>query len=433
MSRGDFIQQFEASMAKLTQAKQNIQAGVEMRQQFTENLKSSLSRINQRLAELVSVIANLKRTTDQLQLTVNNNTNSIGEKERQIQELRQQVAQSQQERDAAIASATEEKRQLQSQIQLNQQKIDECENRLRQLEANLQTITDQKNALDAELRQKGDLSTTHANEINRLTQESQQLSQQQQQEFQQQQQALTAKIAECENKIQEFEQRMREKDAEILRANQDHESTRNNSTTSSQNLQNQITQLTSDNENLVRRIIEATQAINEASDTLNAISNGVPNATTQTEVNDLLQQIERSLENIGRAIQGQPQQASSGQQNSQPRPMDPNVEIELTDNNGNISNVRLGTILQMLSEKAAVGGSQGQKYQDALNEIRNSPPINVNYILHAKNIEYKNNKIMGGRKSRKNRKNRKQKGGFTYKTTYKRKSISSIPKHSSKI
>jgi hypothetical protein len=40
---------------------------------------------------------------------------------------------------------------------------------------------------------------------------------------------------------------------------------------------------------------------------------------------------------------------------------------------------------------------------------------------------------MGGRKSRKNRKNRKQKGGFTYKTTYKRKSISSIPKHSSKI
>jgi hypothetical protein len=225
---------------------------------------------------------------------------------------------------------------------------------------------------------------------------------------------------------------MREKDAEILRANQDHESTRNNSTTSSQNLQNQITQLTSDNENLVRRIIEATQAINEASDTLNAISNGVPNATTQTEVNDLLQQIERSLENIGRAIQGQPQQASSGQQNSQPRPMDPNVEIELTDNNGNISNVRLGTILQMLSEKAAVGGSQGQKYQDALNEIRNSPPINVNYILHAKNIEYKNNKIMGGRKSRKNRKNRKQKGGFTYKTTYKRKSISSIPKHSRK-
>jgi hypothetical protein len=78
----------------------------------------------------------------------------------------------------------------------------------------------------------------------------------------------------------------------------------------------------------------------------------------------------------------------------------------------------------------------------ALNDIRNAnnlTPGSLNQILLEKGISLKNSEVMGGmtrRRRNKNkntaRKTKKQKGGFTYKNSSKRKSISSFLKRSSK-
>jgi hypothetical protein len=79
----------------------------------------------------------------------------------------------------------------------------------------------------------------------------------------------------------------------------------------------------------------------------------------------------------------------------------------------------------MISNKAKqfpVG--QDNKYSTSLKDLSNITDINdVINILNKNGIEFKNNKIMGGRTTRKNK---KQSGGFTYKSSSKRKTISSV-------
>jgi hypothetical protein len=81
-------------------------------------------------------------------------------------------------------------------------------------------------------------------------------------------------------------------------------------------------------------------------------------------------------------------------------------------------------IIQELDRKSSQSGNV-QKYLDALQQLRQSgvTAADVAGILRRNGIDYKNNRIMGGKNSKKNRK--KQKGGFRYNKHSKRRSISS--------
>ena len=82
MAENDFIERFDASMRRLNEVKQGIQANIEMKQQFTNNIKDSLTQINRRLAALVGEITALKNRAEELDGHVNRNTASINVVER---------------------------------------------------------------------------------------------------------------------------------------------------------------------------------------------------------------------------------------------------------------------------------------------------------------------------------------------------------------
>ncbi len=429
MSSGNFLDQFQLSMDKLNESRRKIQESVEVNNQFTNLLKDKLAQITSRLRDFAGQIQKLKETASLLQTEVNTNTASVGDKERQIQELNQRMAQAQQERDNAVAAATEEKRNLQSKIDSIQSKIDQDEEQIRELNAQLtqandalKLVTEQKNALDNELRGKGDVAQQHANEINKLTQQAQQAAQQKEQEFKQREQELTARITDYDNKIQGFEQQIQAKDAEIARLSSEHDATKGNATNQANALQEQINQLTKRNDMLTERIIQATQAISEAAEQLTLFASGIKQARSEQDLNQMLTEIEQSLELIGRAIQGQTATAPLVRAAASP-----NANISVFDSSlGRQVDVPFGKIMQEISQKAKIRGTQGEKYRAALEKLNNmSANENVEQILKDNTITFKNGAISGGRVTKKNR---KQKGGFTYKSTSRRRSISSTPK-----
>jgi len=403
----NFLDQFQTSMNNLNIVKDKIQAGVAMRQQFTNNVKDSLGKINTRIRDLAGQITNLKKTADELQLKVNENTKSIGDKEKQLAALTQQISQSQQERDAAIRQATEDKQQLQSQIASNQQKIDDCENKLR-------LITQEKTALHQELQQKGDIATQHSNTIEKLTQDAVTLSQQKDAEFQQKEQALLAKIAECDTKINQFQQQLSDKNAEIETIKQTHDSAQGTSRTQLETLQADIDKLKLDNGNLIDRIGQATNAINEAVNTLNIVSDELSNETSQKDVYELLSQIETSLQNISSVIQGRSIQPSTNQSKL------PNNTIITVQGTAKSLDTWKNLITTKIDQLKSNNPKYVPTYQTILNNINNaSNPQEVTNLI---NSIAKNGAIYGGRRTKKHR---KQKGGFTYKPSSKRRSISS--------
>jgi chromosome segregation ATPase len=416
MAEKNFIQKFDDSMRRLNHVKQGIQSSIQMKEQFTNNIKNSLTDINTRLTALVGEISRLKNHAQELEAQVNTNTASIGDKDRQYQELQAQIAQLQAQHEADVRTLNEQKDQLTQQINGLQEQINTCEQNLREVTQLRDQLTSERDALRTELQGRGDQATQHAQQIQQLTEQAQQREQE-----------LTNRINACEARIGEFERQITEKDAEIARVNQEHQTTQGNAVNQSQDLQRQIEVLRQQNDQLSQRIVAATQAILEAADDLERISNGVPNATTQREVNDILEEIERSLQNISNVIQGQ-RAAAQVEQNGN---VQLNTEIPLVDlASGQTVNVTLQNILDQLRIKARnLKGSQGEKYRTALAEMGNiRNPEDVSPILRANTIEFKNNKIMGGHRTKKNR---KQKGGFTYKSISRRRSILSTPKSKS--
>ncbi len=71
MAENDFIERFDASMRRLNDVRQGIQANIEMKQQFTTNIKDSLTEINRRLTGLVGEISQLKNRAQELETQVN--------------------------------------------------------------------------------------------------------------------------------------------------------------------------------------------------------------------------------------------------------------------------------------------------------------------------------------------------------------------------
>ena len=413
----DFIQQFEASMARLADIKRAIQGSIQMKEQFSNNIKDNLSQINARLKDLTGQILTLKQTADQLQLQVNTNNSSIGDKDQQLSDLQAKMQELQTEKENAINQLNQEKADLINQANQKQQQIDQLESQLREVTTLKDNLTAERDALRNELQGKGDQSQQHSDAIQKLTQDAQQ-----------READLNNKINECDARIQQIQLQLTEKDNEINKLNQKFQAKHGETQNTSQELQKQIDQLTQQNEQLIQRIVQATQAINEAADQLDAISNGVPNAQTQQEVAELLEQIEKSLENIGRAIQGRSAAAGPSGQNQQ-QTLTQSTVIPLTDiSNQTPINVSFEQIVNELKDKSRIGGSQGEKYRVALSQLRNATePADVAQILSTNNIAFKNGKIMGGRRTKKNR---KQKGGFTYKSTSKRRSITSTQKSS---
>jgi uncharacterized protein involved in exopolysaccharide biosynthesis len=80
MSQSDFLNEFEQQMARLAQIRGKIQANLQFKEQFTNELKTKLASINQKLQELSTIIKNLKGRSDDLEKQIGINSTEINNK-----------------------------------------------------------------------------------------------------------------------------------------------------------------------------------------------------------------------------------------------------------------------------------------------------------------------------------------------------------------
>lgn len=429
MSNPNFKQEFDNSLQRLAQINAAIDQNIRGKQEFSGRIIQRLSAINEKVKQLGDAIRALKDELSRLQAQAAANNSQITDIGNEVNTLKGQIAQLTDERDKAIAELDRLKKQYQADVQDFQKRIDDSEAQLRELTNQNTTLTQQRDALQAELTQQGDLGAAHAEELRRLgEQHAEELRQKDEQLRLQQEEnerAMAALQADIAAKEADLNQRIADagNNAAQLQGQID---TLNREKQDKDNqiaqLQAQITALQNENTDLVNRIVAATQAISDATNRLNELND--PASFNEAELDAKFQELEASVQQISNAIQGNPvpvNQASGNQIPTVTRlKFDTPINYKGTD-------FTVGTIVNTLKSKPQVDRNTGgpSKYAAALTAVHNAAtPGEVLQALNSNGIDVKNGAIFGGKKSKKTKKVRKQKGGYTYKTNSKRKSIS---------
>lgn len=411
----DFLSDFEDKMKKLTDVRNKIQSGVTFKENFAKDIKVKLSAINSRIKMLNDLIVKFKSESRELEKNITNNNNHIGNKETQVKLLTEQVSKLTKENEDLTVKLNQNKRQTELKIADLQHKIDEYETKLRELTQQIENKSTELNALRDEMKKSGDTQAIEYSE------QLKNMGEQSKKQLQEQSDILTEKINTCESKINEFTKQIEYKETDVVNKQKQINDMKNQM----QLLQNQIADMKKLNDDLIIRLTNATQAINIAADDLQYIANSAPNAQTKQEVDDLLQQItsqiEQSIENIGRAAQGQP-------------------IYDVNSNYNNLMNLyALDNKQQFLSFMKTLSGNSNNQINTAIKQATQNNPMAIQQIksvLNDNKIIVKPPVNIGGKKHRKNIKtHKKYKGGFVYKKNTKRKSILSsiISKSNNKL
>ena len=417
-----FLQDFQSSMDKLNGMNDMIQNSLKQKKDFSDKLVLKLKDINEKIKDLAGQVTKLKESVNGLQGQVANNSTAIGDKDKQIADLTQKMTALEGEKQQISQQLTDFQKQNNDEKIALQQKIDADEAAIRKMTQDNETLKKQADTLTAELANRGDMASQHAEQIKNQTEEFQKQMAQVQQENQAKIDGLMAQIKDCDDKMLDLQKQLKDKTDEAAAHAQSITDTQTQGQNQIAQLNQQIEDLKKQNDDLIQRIIAATQAIKQATENLEILANSVPNQQTEQYIDQLFAEIEQSIKNISGVIQGNP---------SQPvHQIQADEEITISVPGGQPIQVPYKTIISELKRKAAQGGNV-QKYKDALAQIRQaSNPTDVTSILNNNNISYKNGAIMGGKKTKKmggkkTKKIRKQKGGFTYKANSKRKGITS--------
>lgn len=418
-----FLQDFENSMNKLNGMNEKIQNSLKQKKDFSDKLLAKLRDVNERIKGLAGQINKLKEDVATLQGQVSNNSSSITGKDAQILELTQKLNALEAEKQQISQQYTEFQRQVNDEKNALQQTINADEEKIRQLTDENTNIKNQADALTSELSGKGDLQAQHAEQLKAQTEDFQRQLAAQQQANQTKIDELMSKIKECDDKMLELQTQLQQKTDEAAAHVQSINDAQNQGQTQVAQLTQQIEELKTENNDLIQRIIGATKAIQQATSDLETLVNYVPNQQTDDEMEQLFSEIQLSIQNISSAIQGNPISA-----NTAPiQRIQPNEEITLQDvATGSPVQIQYNSLLQQLKNKSSqIPGDN--KYKKALQQLKTAQnPQDVATILSRNDVTFKNNAIMGGRKTKKmnkTKKMRKQKGGYTYKASAKRQSI----------
>lgn len=158
--------------------------------------------------------------------------------------------------------------------------------------------------------------------------------------------------------------------------------------------------------------MDATVAINEANEELEAMAGAIVGTQSseeiQTLLNDITQQLNQSIDNISASIRGQIPMAPQGNwqinpgQNARRYILPANTDVTIKDRNGQEITLKFKYLTDELNRKARQDSRPGNKYSLALNSLLQvNDPTQINQILISNNIEFRGNKISGGRRTRK--------------------------------
>jgi predicted nucleic acid-binding Zn-ribbon protein len=451
---------FDASLQRLGEINNAIAANIENKKQFSRQIIERLSNVNKKIQELADKIKGLKAELDNLKGVVTGNTSDIGNKDKEIQALKAQIVTLDQEKTKAEGDLAQLRDTFQKEKEQLERGAADAEAQLRNVSDQVNALTAERDALKAELAGRGD-PADHAKAIEDLTNQhaaqTQAQQAQHQQELDQQKQDLQKQIQDKDNEIAQAIAESHRLAAELATANQqildlgiqmqeltgrtqqqiaDLTTERDNLAAQIAGLQQQIQVLTDENADLIQRIMAATRAISEATDSLRQISDNDPTQFNQEEVERSFAEIEASIQAISNSLSGSPAPPQIPVQkpsiSGRKAGMDPNTNITVKDNKNADITFTLKQLMEELRVKAGrVAGID--KYETALTAIRAATtPQEVVDILRTNNIAFKNGAMMGGRKTRRRgrktrrgRRTRKngQRGGFIYKSHTKRRSL----------
>ena len=159
------------------------------------DLKTQLGEVNNKVSQLAGLINELKTKSDDFERQVGLYTKSIGDKQSELEELKQKIANTNAEKEQINTQFNNDKNAKQIQIDEQQVKINRYEEQLRDLTQQKQAAENQAEALQNELQGKGDQQAIHSEEIRQLTEKSEK-------QLQEQSELLIKRIEECEQKIQ---------------------------------------------------------------------------------------------------------------------------------------------------------------------------------------------------------------------------------------
>lgn len=418
-----FLVDFQNSMTQLDAMNKKVQGTLAEKNRFNKKLQDRLQKINQMIQELAGVINKLKAKVDNLQGAVNNNSSSIGEKDKQIADLTQRLNALEAEKQQLTQNLSTLQTQANNEKTALQEKIDGDEAQIRKLMEDNTLIKNKSDALEAELASKGDLPAQHAEELKKQTDDFQAQLAKQQQDNQAQIDKLMAQIKDCEDQMAALQKQLQDKIAEADAHVKNISDTQSKGQAEIDQLNKQIADLQAENDDLVQRIIAATQAIMLANENLRLLSETAPNMQSEKEVDNLLDEIQNSIQTISNAIQGNPMQSSMYGKNKQNK-----VKIDVLDDSGQPRKIDLDVLTGKLNDefnKAKTAGNPGAaKLEQAINILRSGDNNALSDFLINNGIRFYNNSnkiIFGGKKRTK--KHRKQRGGFTYKMNVKRRSV----------
>jgi len=416
MAQNDaFLQEFQTNMQKLSQINGIIEKNIQDRKNMSLTVITRLGKINETIKELSGKITTLKNLTDQLQGDVNTNTASITQKQTEMDALRFQIQKLSEDNDKLKREYEEFKQKCNAESLAKQQQIDSMEAQIQKLTADNQVLQERANALTQELQNTGDIGAKSAEDLKRQSETFIAQIDQMTNDNNNKIASLTSAIDGKDQEINQLQKQLAENENNTKQGETQYQVLRDEFVSKNTELQSQITKLTNENNDLIGRLKAANAAIINALQNLDQLSNDAVNQENMQNVERSFQEVENSLIEINRAVQGQ--------QSVQPDPQTRIVQISGT-------NFPLAQIITQLeafirANNTNISREKKNNYIKTLQILinRNSTEAEIQRALAG--ITYINGKISGGKKTRKNKKI-KQRGGFQYKSSSSRKSLRSI-------
>jgi chromosome segregation ATPase len=416
MAQNDaFLQEFQTNMEKLSQINGMIQKNIQDRKNMSLTVISRLGKINETIKDLSGKIITLKNLTDQLQGNVTSNTTSMAQKQTEMDALRSQIQKLTEENDNLKKAFEEYKQKCEQESLAKQQQIDNMEAQIQKLSADNQSLQDRANALTQELQNTGDIGAKSADDLKRQSDTFIAQIDQIVDENNKKIASLTSTINEKDKEISQLQQQLAQNEKTANQSEEQYKLLRDDLVLKNTELQNQITKLNDENNDLIGRLRGANAAILNALQNLDQLSNNAVDQENTQNIERSFQEVENSLIEINRAVQGQ-----TG--------MQPDQQTRIVEISG--TKFPLAQIITQLESftrqnNTNVSREEKNKYNEILRVLinRNSPDDEIQRALSK--MSYKDGNLSGGKKTRKNKKI-KQRGGFQYKSSSSRKSLNSI-------
>lgn len=429
----NFIQQFDEKMKQLDDLRSRVDSTIVMNKNFTQNLKERLNKINNSITTLYGLIGDLIKNKNNFENDLNANKTNIQKNTDEITIYKQTINNLRVEKQQMEQRLTEQEQTIREKINEKQNIVAENEAKLRDLKQANERQQTELSALREQITNQGTQKDKEHTEALKL------LNEQNEKQLAEQEAQLLTRISELENQITALNQQLSSNNEQLTNSQQSLQQQINEKQQQIEQLTNENQTLQGVNQDLHQRIQLATQAIQTAVEDLTKLMNEVSNATTQKDIdiilNSITQQIEESINMINNNIKGQPLNGQDGVANDTQQSN--NTFSKLSDDQVTKNNIDIVfENLKSYKSKLNKDSVEENRVTKSINDI-NSQYSNGKLTEQKLKQFYNNAFQKGGKRTRKMRKNKMrktkkqkknkkhQKGGFLYNTNTKRKKLNS--------